>query len=113
MDMKYKITSETKVEFDITLNRIEALKDFGLVSKGDKGGWIENEENLNQDGNAWVYGDAQVYGDARVYGDAQVYGKLKLSLGYFFEIKFKGEEIKYHSLGSEMELIYKGEAKID
>ena len=56
----------------ITLRRIVALRDFGDVKAGDKGGWIEKEENLSQDGNAWVFGNAQVCGDAWVRGDAHV-----------------------------------------
>lgn len=60
---------------DITLRRIVALRDFGDVKAGDKGGWIEKEENLSQDGNAWVCGDAWVFGNAQVCGKARVYGK--------------------------------------
>ena len=36
--MKYKLTNETKEWCGIKLYRIEALKDFSNVSKGDKGG---------------------------------------------------------------------------
>lgn len=61
-----------KVFGGITLRRIVALRDFGDVKAGDKGGWIEKEENLSQDGNAWVFGNAQVCGDAWVRGDAHV-----------------------------------------
>ena len=47
--MKYKLT-ETKKELDkLTLYQIEALKDFGNVKKGDKGGFIEKESNLSQE----------------------------------------------------------------
>lgn len=74
MEKKYDFTDEMKVFGDITLRRIVALRDFGDVKAGDKGGWIEKEENLSQDGNAWVCGDAQVCGDARVCGNARVYG---------------------------------------
>lgn len=35
---KYKLTEETKEYYGITLYRIEALKDFGTVKAGDKGG---------------------------------------------------------------------------
>ena len=70
MEKKYRLTEETKEWCGHTLHRIEALKDFGDVKAGGKGGWIEQEENLNQDGDAWVYGNARVYGDAQVYGDA-------------------------------------------
>ena len=76
--MKYKLTKEKKEVCGITLYRIQALKDFDDVKKGDKGGWIEKEGNLSQDNNAWVYGDAWVHGDAWVYGNAQVYGDAEV-----------------------------------
>lgn len=105
---KYKLLkNDTKEWCGITLFRIEATASFGSVSKGDKGGFIEKEVNLEQDGNAWVYGDA------RVSGNAWVYGKLKLSRGYFFGLRYKKEEIKYHKLDEDYELIYKGDAKIE
>jgi len=50
MTKKYKLTSETKEYFNRTLYRIEAIKSFGNVNKGDKGGFIEKEENLSQEG---------------------------------------------------------------
>ena len=60
MNDKYELTEETKQFFDITLHRIRAKKDFGDVKAGDLGGWIEKEDNLCIDGNAWVYGDADI-----------------------------------------------------
>ena len=72
--MKYKLTEE-KIQTPFgELVRIEALRDFSDVKKGEKGGFIMLEKNLTQSGNAWVYGDAQVSEDARVSGDAQVSG---------------------------------------
>ena len=73
MEKKYKLTEETINVGDKTLYRIEALKDFSDVKKGDKGGYIEKEENLSQNSNCWVYDDAMVYGTARVYDNAKVY----------------------------------------
>ena len=70
MEKKYKLTEETKEWCGRTLHRIEALKDFGDVKAGDKGGWIEKEENLSHQGDAWVYGNAQVSGNAKVYDNA-------------------------------------------
>lgn len=64
--MKYELTKETKTLCETILYRIKALKDFSNVKKGDLGGWIEKEENLSQEENAWVYGDAKVYGDAEI-----------------------------------------------
>ena len=75
---KYCFTGETKVSFGVTLNRIRALVSFGAVVAGELGGWIASENNLDAEGNAWVYGDAWVYGNARVSGDAQVYGDARV-----------------------------------
>lgn len=78
---KYKLTEETIIVNGKTLYRIEALKDFGNVKKGSKGGFIEKESNLSQYNNCWVFGNAKVYDDAEVYSNAfvfnnaQVYGK--------------------------------------
>ena len=56
------------------LYRVKALRDFADVNKGEIGGYIESEENLSNNGDAWVYGTACVTCNARVYGDAWVYG---------------------------------------
>ena len=74
---KYEFTGETKkvgILGDITVRRIRATVAFGLVKVGELGGWIEKEENLSQENDAWVYGNAEVYGDAWVCGNAEVYG---------------------------------------
>ena len=78
---KYKLTDETIQVDGHTLHRIEALKSFSNVYKGDKGGFVENEANLSHDSNCWVYGTAKVFSnamireDASVFGNAQVYDK--------------------------------------
>lgn len=72
--MKYKLT-DVKINFmGKTLFQIEAVKCFGDIVKGQKGGFIEKESNLSQGGNAWVYGDAWVSGNAEVGGNAWVSG---------------------------------------
>ena len=78
---KFKLTDEFKTVLGTKLFRIEATASFGNVNKGDKGGWVEKESNLSQDGNAWVYGDAEVSGNAWVYGNA------KAITGYWFAHK--------------------------
>ena len=71
--MKYEILKDEFIEFnDRKLYRIKALKDFRDVKKGTVGGYIESEQNLSQEGDAWVSGDARVSGNARVSGDARV-----------------------------------------
>ena len=69
---KYKLTTEFKMWCGIKLYQIEALESFSNVSKGDKGGWIEKEENLSR-----------VSGDAWVYGNAQVSAKFSFTKGWF------------------------------
>lgn len=65
--MKYEILKDEFTEFDDRkLYRIKALKDFHNVKEGEFGGYIESEQNLSQEGDAWVCGNARVSGDARV-----------------------------------------------
>ena len=75
---KFELTSEFVTFLEKKLFRIKALVSFGDVKEGGLGGLVEKEENLDQSGNAWVYGNAQVYGNARVSGDAQVYGNARV-----------------------------------
>ena len=78
-ELKYKIREDlTKKVGWHTVYRIEALKDFSDVKKGDLGGFVEKEDNLSQEGECWVYDDACVYENARVYGDAQIYAYAKI-----------------------------------
>ena len=75
---KFELTSEVKMHLGRTLYRIKACVAFGDVKAGELGGFVEKEENLSQDGNAWVYGDARVYGNAWVYGNAEVCGNAEV-----------------------------------
>ena len=75
MTKKYELMDETiTLKNGVVLHRIRALKSFANVTKGDLGGWIEKEDNLSHNDNAWVCGNAKVYGNAIVYDDARVYG---------------------------------------
>ena len=76
---KYELTDKTKVICGITVRRIKALKDFGIVKKGSIGGWIEKEENLSQVGTAWVSDNACVTDNALVTGDACVTDNVWIS----------------------------------
>lgn len=68
---KFELTDEFITNaFGNKLFRIKALVDFGTIKAGELGGFVEKEENLSSDDNAWVYGDARVYGNAWVYGNA-------------------------------------------
>ena len=75
---KYELTAEFIEKWGKKLFRIKALISFGSVEVGELGGYVEKEDNLAQDGNAWVYGNARVCGDAEVYGDAWVYGNAEV-----------------------------------
>lgn len=79
MSKKYKLTDETIKLNGVTLYRIEALKYFGEIKKGDKGVFIESENNLAHEGDAWVSDNAHVYGDALVRGYACVCGNAEIS----------------------------------
>ena len=86
---KYEFTGETKTVNSllrtVTYRRIRAKVAFGIVEAGEVGGWIEKEENLSDDGDAWVFGNAEVSGNAKVYdnawvsGDAWVFGNAEVS----------------------------------
>lgn len=79
MEKKYEMLMDDSVSFEYrgawhTLYRIKALRDFGDVSKGDIGGYIEAESNLSHSEICWVYGDARVFDNARVLGNSFVSG---------------------------------------
>ena len=71
-EKKYKLTDECITINDKKLYRIESLRDFSDVKKGDKGGFVENERNLSQENNCWIYDDAKVFDNASVFGNAIV-----------------------------------------
>ncbi len=81
---KYETVIESRTQFQketgetIELYRIRALTSFADVQAGELGGYIEKEDNLSQEGTAWVHGDAKVYGDARVSGNANVHGEAEV-----------------------------------
>ena len=73
---KYEILKDdTKVVDGVTVYRIVALKDFADVEAGDKGGYIESEKCLEQDGACWVYDEAVILGKSNLEQNARVYGK--------------------------------------
>lgn len=71
------------------LFRIKALIEFGNVKAGELGGYVEKEENVSQNGNAWVFGNARVSGDARVSGNAWVFGDADYALVQGFGTEFR------------------------
>ena len=76
---KFELLNDDTIDwFGRKLFRIQAKINFGAVEAGDIGGYIEKEDNLSENGNAWVYDDARVSDDARVYDDAEVYGNARV-----------------------------------
>ena len=56
--------------------RLVATKEFWcgdyFVKRGSKGGLVDSQDNLSQDGSCWITKDACVYGNARIKGDALI-----------------------------------------
>lgn len=86
--VKYSITTASRplrdfvngVDANRKAFRIVAERDITMfnVKKGDVGGWIEFEHNLDHAGHCWVAGDAIVYGSAVVKDEAYVDGIAKI-----------------------------------
>ena len=76
---KFKLTDETITnDWGVTLSRIIALKDFGNIEAGEKGGFVEKEENLSHENDCWVFDNAEVCDNAKVYDNAEVYDNAKV-----------------------------------
>ena len=86
---KYEFTGETKTIGNAVLKRIRALKEFGEVSAGDIGGWIEKEKNSNQNGDARVYGNAGVYGGRWKTSPCYIQGsRWSVNVSYSSAVKY-------------------------
>ena len=69
---KYILTDETKTIRSVVVHRIKAVKDFADVKKGDLGGWVENESNLSQEGDCWLYDYTAAYGGTIICGNGKI-----------------------------------------
>lgn len=57
--IRKKVLGAVKNENEfVTVYRIQAIKDFGDVKKGELGGFVSDEYCISPYGNSWVYGDA-------------------------------------------------------
>lgn len=75
--IKYRLTEECREIDGVTLRRIKLMRRIGAMPAGYVGGWVESENNLAQDGDAWIEDNSIVMGGARVEGDARVrYGSM-------------------------------------
>ena len=83
MAKKFELTAEFVTNiFGKKLFRIKALMAFGDVKEGELGGYLEKEENLDHDGDAWVSGNARVYGDAG-YATIKGFGRESRATTFF------------------------------
>ena len=77
--MKYELlTQDTISRYGRTLYRVRYLRNVAHLRKGELGGYIESEGNLDQNGECVVCDEAHVYGDARVCGNALVDGNARV-----------------------------------
>lgn len=73
MQQKYEIDRDISLRVgDKTLYVVKALVDFDDVKAGDYGGFVEDEQNLSQEGNCWIYHAGKVYGKGRVNRNGKV-----------------------------------------
>lgn len=68
----YDSEDESEMEEEYRLYRIQALRDFGDVKKGDLGGYIQTQKNLSHSGNCWIYDKAIAGDDSKVKNNAKV-----------------------------------------
>ena len=83
MEKKYILTEETKEVGGHILHKIQAVRDFGDVQKGNLGGWVESEENLSHDGDCWIFDNGWVFGNGRVSDDGWVFGNAKIGFNAY------------------------------
>lgn len=80
---KFELCSDVKQWSDnIVLYRIKALKDFIcdgiLIRKGDKGGFVQSENNLSQEGNCWIFDDAVAMEGSTVKDNASLHNQVMI-----------------------------------
>ena len=67
MENKFELTDNFIINaFGVKLFQIKCTKSFKYAKEGDLGGYVEKDENLDQESDAWVYGNARVYGNAEI-----------------------------------------------
>lgn len=101
---KYKVDYEDKIKYGgRILYRIVALRDFSDVKAGDRGGYVQSERNLSQQGDCWIYDEAMamdntlVAQNAKMYHSAKLWGSAKMT--NFAEIHNKAQMFNKSFMG--------------
>ncbi|WP_368543306.1 YdcK family protein [Enterobacter soli] len=79
---KYRLGDETRLwhwqngesKCTASLRQIIATSDFSDIVSGTRGGWVEDENALSQEGDCWIYDENSV-----VFAGAQVRGNARLT----------------------------------
>ena len=110
---KYELVeTDKRTPFGKPLFQVVALRDFGFVKKGDKGGYIESEANLSHEGNCWVFDDAEVSGNAQIFGEAwahnntRIFRDTQITAGHAFAIKDNSWDITEVDNGNGTSTLY-------
>lgn len=102
------IVSDPHTDRYITLYRVVALRDFGDVVKGQRGGFIERRGNLSEKDDCFVYDHGKVWGISSVYGNAKILGDA--SVGHGCQIRGNAEVSGFAKVYNS---IVEGDARID
>lgn len=80
IEKKFRLDNNDTIFFcGVKLYRIIALRDFSDVKAGDKGGYVEKEDNLSHYYKTWVSDNAKVFGNAKIFDNAMVSGDAMVS----------------------------------
>ena len=61
MEKKFELTDNFIINvFGVKLFQIKCTKSFKYAKEGDLGGYVEKDENLDQESDAWVSGNAEI-----------------------------------------------------
>lgn len=71
--------------------QIIALRDIPRhgITAGDRGGFVQNKDNLSQDGDCWISVDSKVINDARVKDNALINGSCSIE----DKVEVKGDSL--------------------
>lgn len=100
---KYKILKDDfKIIDSVKVYRIQALKSFADVKKGDLGGFVESEANLSQQNTCWIYDSSIVKDEVKVIDKVKVFSNSVLQGVFTVEdtCKIINSDIKVTLCGS-------------